>query len=239
MKQIPVIVCLGVLLANLALPALGKDGPGSAEELRSRLEAGIKAKDTNAILGLVNWNGGTEKTKAFQVSLITSWATREGASVKLLPLPSDFELTNEMSGVRSFPNVQVQGLIQLQYTKNNVTNSVAIPYGKSAGAFYISGINQQTFDPNAKKSISLSFSVMGPGILDCSYVYVDNGAEKNGSFQCTNNWGKGFWGDYIKSCKLTRVSGSGSLQLMIKENGKIIFDSGMVDTNDVILYEKK
>lgn len=47
------------------------------------------------------------------------------------------------------------------------------------------------------------------------------------------------WGDYIKSCKVTKISGSGSYELEIHEGTNTVFDSDMVETNDSISYEKK
>ncbi len=242
MKQIPVIVCVSVLIANLALPVLGKDAPSSAEHLRSQLEAGIKAKDTNAVLNLVNWKGVSEHLKSTLTMSMTYMATQELASVTLLPLSANFHLTNEVNGVRYFPNVHVQGLVEVQFTNKG---SIQMAYGESDGAFYIAGVNEQIFDPHAKKAKNLGLMVVGlfprenPGILNCSYVYVSGGKEKEDSFRCTNAWSTVFWGDYIKSCKLTRISGSGTFKLMIDENGERVFDSGIVETNDAIIYEKK
>jgi hypothetical protein len=165
------------------------------------------------------------------------------ASVKLLPLSADQQLTNEVDGVRYYPNVHVEGLIDVESTTKG--NSSQIPYGESGGAFYIAGVVQETFDANAKKSVFLGVMVMGlfprqtPGILACSYVYVADGREKTGSFQCTNNWSENFRGDYIKSCKVTKISGSGSFKLVVSENAKKVFDSGMTKTNDSISYEQK
>ena len=58
-------------------------------------------------------------------------------------------------------------------------------------------------------------------------------------FQCTNSLSKSFRGDYIKSCKVTKISGSGSYELEIDEANKTVFDSDMVETNDSISYERK
>jgi hypothetical protein len=244
MKHPLSIFCLGFLIAVVGLQsASGKDAPTSAEQLRSEFEAALKAKDTNAVLFLINWKGVSTEMKSESVKEMADMVEPDVASVKLLPLPTDYQPTNELNGVRYFPNVHVLGLIDVQSKKEG--DASQIPYGEGGGAYYIAGVSQETVDPHAKKSTSLGVMVMGlfpkedPGILTCSYVYVAGGKEKTGSFRCTNNRSTGFWGDYIKSCKVTKVSGSGSFQLVINEGGKTVFDSDMVETNDSITYERK
>jgi hypothetical protein len=244
MKHPLSIFCLGFLIAVVGLQsASGKDAPTSAEQLRSEFEAALKAKDTNAVLFLINWKGVSTEMKSESVKEMADMVEPDVASVKLLPLPTDYQPTNELNGVRYFPNVHVLGLIDVQSKKEG--DASQIPYGESGGAFYIAGVVRETFNSHAKKSTSLGVMVMGlfpkedPGILTCSYVYVAGGKEKPGGFRCTNNWSTGFWGDHIKTCKVTKVSGSGSFQLMINEGGKTVFDSDRVETNDSITYERK
>lgn len=238
------IICLSFLIAITGLQsAQAKDAPASAEQLRSEFEAALKAKDTNAVFSLINWKGVSAEMKSETVEEMAGIVKPDVASVKLLPLPADYQPTNELDGIRYFPNVHVQGLIDVESTEKG--NAVTIPYGEYGGAFYIAGTEKETFDPHAKKSTSLGVMVMelfpkeDPGILTCLYVYVAGGKEKTDRFQCTNNWSISFWGDYIKSCKVIKVSGSGSFQLMINEGGKTVFDSDMVETNDSITYERK
>jgi hypothetical protein len=217
--------------------------PTSAEQLRSEFEAALKAKDTNAVLALVNWKSVSDKMKPEIIDEMTGMVMPKAVSVNLLPLPADYQPTNEMDGVRYYPNVHVLGQINVETTEKG--NASQIPYGESGGIFYIAGVVQETFDAHATKSKSLGLSVSGlfsptsPGILTCSYVYLASGKEKTGGFQCTNNWSTGFWGDYIKSCKVTKISGSGSYQLIINEGTTTVFNSRMVETNDSISYERK
>jgi hypothetical protein len=183
--------------------------------------------------------------KADEARMMAFMAARGADSVKLLPLPANFQPTNELNGVRYYPNVHVQGFLQIETVAQGKTNTTQMPYGESGGAFYLSGTVQETFDANAKKAVPLALMVMGlfpketPGILSCSYVYVAGGKEKTDSFQCTNNWSTSFWGDYVKSCKVTKLSGAGSFQLRIQQGTDTVFDSKMVKTNDSITYERK
>jgi hypothetical protein len=240
-KRFLIAIVAGAAIFNFSTAVASS--PTSAEQLRSEFEAALKAKDTNAVLALVNWKGVSDTMKSDTSGQMGDTISQGVAGVKLLPLPADQQLTNEMDGVRYFPNVHVLGLINVESAEKG--NGSQIPYGESNGGFYIAGVVQETFDTHAKKSVSLGVAVMGlfpqdsPGILTCSYVYDTGGKEKTASFQCTNNWSEAFWGDSIKSCKVTKISGLGSFRLLINENGSKIFDSGMVKTNNSIFYEQK
>jgi hypothetical protein len=234
---------LAVALFVFAIVFNSISAPTSAEQLRSEVEAALKAKDTNAVLSLFNCQGVSDKVKSSLTRQIAYMVNQDVASVNLLPLPPDRQLTNELDGVRYYPNVHVEGLINIESTAKG--NSSQINYGESDGAFYIAGTETEVFDLHAKKSTILAVTVMGdfqkesPGILACSYVYAANGKENTDGFQCTNSLTKSFHGDYIKSCKVTKNSGSGSYELMIDEGTNTVFDSDMVETNDSISYERK
>jgi hypothetical protein len=234
---------LAVLIFGFAIVFNSFSAPTSAEQLRSEFEAAMKAKDTNTVLSLFNWQGVSDKLKSSMSRQIAYMVNQDVASVNLLPLPADRKLTNELDGVRYYPNVRVEGLIDIESTAKG--NSSQINYGNSGGTFYIAGTLEETFDANAKKSTVLAVMVTGffskesPGILACSYVYVANAKENTDGFQCTNSLSKSFHGDYIKSCKVTKISGSGSYELEIHEGTNTVFDSDMVETNDSISYEKK
>jgi hypothetical protein len=244
MKNMLMILGLGALTVFSGPPrAAAKDTPATAEQLRGELETAIKARDTNAVLALVNWTGMTGEIKAETTQEMTGLAGTEVAAVKLLPLPADYQATNEMNGVRYFPNVRVCGLINVVFPQAG--NDMQMPYGENGGAYYVAGMLQETFDAHPTKAVSLGVMVMGlfpndhPGILKCAYVYLADRREKTGGFQCTNSWSTSFFGDTIKSCRVTKVSGEGSFELKIDEDGKTVFDSDMVETNPEIVYEKK
>jgi hypothetical protein len=243
MNTNPMKKLLAVAFFGFAIVFNSISAPTSAEQLRSEVEAAFKAKDTNAVLALFNWQGVSDKVKSSLSRQIGYMASQGVDSVNLLPLPAGRQLTNELDGVRYYPNVHVEGLINIESTAKG--NSSQINYGESGGVFYIAGTAQETFDANAKKSTILAVMITGLfpkeslGILTCSYVYVANGKENTDSFQCTNSLSKSFRGDYIKSCKVTKVSGIGSYELEIDEADKTVFDSDMVETNDSISYERK
>ena len=130
---------LRLVVAALFLSAAGgatfaKDAPTSAERLRSELASAIKVKDTNAIVSLFNLQGVSDDMKSIPEMMASSLAQDEVASVKLSPLPAEIELTNELNGVRYFPNVTVIGVIDIESKRPG--NATQLPYGESAGKFY-------------------------------------------------------------------------------------------------------
>ena len=150
---------LAALVVFLLPAAFAKDAPTSAEQLRSELEAAVKSKNTNAIAALFNWTGVAGDMKEMLIEMPAYLIKDDIAVVKLLPVPAGFEATNEVDGVRYFPNIPVIGIIDIESTRKG--NSWKLPYGESAGNFYLSGTAQETFDAHAKKSNFLGVMVVG------------------------------------------------------------------------------
>ena len=54
------------------------------------------------------------------------------------------------------------------------------------------------------------------------------------------NLSKAFWGDYVQSCTVQKTSDSeATIQLIISENGKNVFESKEVESKDPIVYQRK
>jgi uncharacterized protein (TIGR03435 family) len=217
--------------------------PASAEQLRSKLEAALKAKNKNAVLSLVNWQGVSEDMKSMITEEDADMVKQDIAGVKLLPLPADFQPTNEMNGIRYMPNVIVVGIIDVEFTEKG--NAVQMPYGTKDGIFYLaSTIEEKTVMP-ATKAKSINILAMGSAMPDAgtftgAYVYVKDGKEIKEDMSGKGNLSKAFWGDYIKSCTVQKDSDSQDwIQLVISEDGQDIFKSEKVRTKDPIVWEKK
>ena len=243
-KRALFIVCLTVFigLPNLQ-PVLGKDAPASAPQLLKEFEAALKSKDKDALLALANWQGVSADMKSMQMELFADLATNAVKSVKLLPLPADFQATNEVNGVRYKPNVSIIGLVDVQFTAEG--NSMQMPYGKQGGAFYLAGTTEEKVAAPARKEKSLNIMVMGDaspdaGTFSGSCVYVKAGKDIAKEFSGKGNGSEAFWGDYIKSCTVQKTSEkAGSIRLVISENGKQIYESDEVETKDPIVYKRK
>ena len=244
MKKIHVIISLAALVANLGLQTvLGKDAPATAEQLRSGVEAALRAKDTNAFLSLFNWQGVSTDTnsrvsKQFMSQMMSGVALQEMASVKLIPLPNNSRLTNELDGIRYRPNVEVVGMIVVEFAQKG--NSMQMPYGKMGDAYYLSSTVEEKIPGPFTKAKLINIMVMGMvdiGKFTGSYVVVRNGKEIN---ETIPNRGIGFYGDYLKSCTVKKTADNDdSIQLTIEEDGKKIFESEEHTNRTPIVYEKK
>ena len=231
-----------VLSAAISVTTFAKDAPTSAEQLRSELESAIKSKDTNAIISLFNLRGVSDDMKSIVEMVAAGLAQDDAASVKISPLPADTELTNEVGGVRYYPNVPVIGMIEVESTRpGNVTH---IPYGESAGGFYFPGTLKEVFNASAPKAKILNIMFIGlfpqkSEVITGNYVYVNGGKESTKDVCFTNSMSYSFRGDSIKSCQFKKDSHEGSIKLVVDEEGKKIFDSGMIEHTNIIRYEKK
>ena len=231
-----------LFLSAACATAPAKDAPTSAGQLRSELEAAIKANDTNAVISLFNLQGVSDDMKSLVEMVASGLARDDAASVKLSPLPADTELTNELNGVRYFPNVTVVGVIDVE--SKNPGNATQLPYGESAGKFYLPGTMKETFNAGAPKEKILGVMFVGlfpqkSELINGSYVYLKGGKEITEIVSFTNSMSYNFWGDGIKSCQFTNDSSQGSISLRITEDGKKAFDSGMIEHTNLISYEKK
>lgn len=87
--------------------------------------------------------------------------------------------------------------------------------------------------------IAIPTNVVETAELPIPTMVQGGGIPQTGGFRCTNNLSQAFAGDYIKSCKVTKVSGAGSFRLRVSERNKTLFSSHLVKTNNSIIYEIK
>jgi hypothetical protein len=132
------IICAGIVA--VLIPAFATETPNSAEQLLDRLQSAIKAKDTNALVALVNCQGISDRMKSMILPMMADIPNHEIASVKLMPLPEKYQSIYEVNGIRYRPNVPPVGLIDVQFVKSeNAMQSMQVPYGKSSDGFWIPG----------------------------------------------------------------------------------------------------
>ena len=250
MKNLFFIGFFSGVIAIAQITAIAKDLPTSAEQLRSEIEAALKAGDIQAALSLNNLKGVSDEMKSGTTDEMSELIKQGATNVKLLPLSDDYEPTNEMDGVRYFPNVNVRGLLDFE-SATNKDDSTQIPYGDSDGKFYVAGVVQEVFDLHPKPAAQLSFFAQilgsgGPnsGKFTGSYVYVlQSGKEVKKDFKGVGNLSKAFAGLYLKSCTVQASPDNQDkherIELEIRQDNKIIFDSGKTEANAPIIYEKK
>lgn len=243
MKRILLFVCLNLVI--IASSALANNPPASAEQLRSQLESAIKAKDRKAIEALSNERGVSDEMKSLDGMLFDDLVKPDASikSVALLPLPKDFQLTNEVGGVRYIPNVSVVGLINVEFKEEG--NSLQMSYGQKDGTFYIAGMVAEKSGLPAVKEKDINVIVMGlsapePVSFAGKCIYLKNGKEMTEDINGDKgNLSKSFWGDHVKSCTVKRTSAGGWFKLIITEDNKTIFESQRITNQEPVVYEKK
>lgn len=238
MKYSIAIFCSILLITTAGLPSVLAEGaPTSAEQLRSEFELALKAKNVNSLMELCYWQGVSDNMKTMVGNAIADIPKRDFVAVKLLPLPADFQATNELNGIRYRPSVNVVGLIEVEFAKAG--NSMQLPYGKHGDAFYLSCTVEEKLPGPFTKAKALNIMVLGTADIKSisgSCIFVQNGKEIEKNL---GKGGTGFWGDYIKSCTIQKNPGEGgTMQLIIEEDGKQIFDS-QETTDEEVIYEKK
>jgi len=246
MKYARSTLFLAMLITALAAFCVyAQDAPATADELLHKFEVAFKAKNTDAIMELFDWQGVSEDMKTMQKQIIGTEFSQEVKSLKLSPLPVDFKLEFERNGIRYRPNVTVVGVIDIQYAQKG--NSGQMPYGKKNNAFYLSNTIQERISYPATMEKSLNISILGtvlpePATFEGFYVYLKDGREIKEKIIDTlykGNLSHAFWGDRIKSCIVWKTSVKGKISLIISEDGKEVFSSEWETRNKPIVYETK
>jgi hypothetical protein len=227
--------------------------PTSAEQLRSEFESALKAKDTNAIFSLYNWNGGLEGDKDMALKVgIPDLLKNDIASVKLSPLPTNFpiDVSEEQidahfndpgnrdgdNGWRGRFNVKPIGMLDIYTPKEKIRQEF---YGATNNSFYISQLISY-LAPGKSLYIRVLNSPDSTTYTG-SWVFVKGGKEITVNISDkTNEWKEG-WGDYIKSCTVRRTSTNEAIwfHFQVTEDGTNIFESGEITNEEPVTYKRK
>jgi hypothetical protein len=137
-------------------PVTTSDPPHSAEELRSRFEAALKAKDEAAALSLVYWHGADYPHGEFFPPGIFSKGDLYGemdqcmahsiGSVSLTGFDVGMSTTNETDGYRYRPNIPPVGQLEITSTDRKWVESLV--YSKLGDAYYVPVGIQEPLSPN-------------------------------------------------------------------------------------------
>ena len=239
MKSRHLLTCLTALLASIGWQAASaKEAPASAGQLRNAFEAALTAKDTNALAALFNWQEVSDNMKAMMGGMLAELPKHDWVAVKLVPLPADYQATNELNGIRYRPSVPVVGLINVEFAQKG--NSMQLPYGKSGDAFYLACNVEEKMPGTFTKAKALAILLMGTENIKsvtASCVFVQNGKEIKKDI---TERGTSFFGDYIKSCSVQKTADDAdSIQVTITEDGKTVFESDEVTNKTPVIYEHK
>lgn len=246
MKYFRPMLVIAISLA-ISQPLYGqtKSAPTGPEQLLMRFKVAVTEKDKDALMELVNWQGVSKEMKAQLQELFKPVFEMEAKDISLDPLPENYKGGTEHNGISYRPNVDVVGYISVKLVGKNLSMTPRYLYGKKNGAFYLAGVIEERISYPATKEKGFNISVTGltwPKKVSFTgtCVYMRGGKEyKDDISSAQGNISSAFSADYIKSCKVQKFSDFGSIKLTIYEDGKKIFESKEVETNDPIIYEKK
>lgn len=243
------IICFTLLVGISGLPVFAKDPPSSAEQLRNELESALKAKDTNAVISLFDWEGVDDYVKWSMIMPLTRSAMQNAnniADVILSPLSSDYQAVvgderNDWwgdNGRRAKFNITVLGKLDILIPAQD---KIRLPYGKKGDSFYLAGLI--AYQAPGK---SLYVRVLGyPVSLTYTgfWTYVKDGKEITVNISDRTNQFREGWGDYIKCFTIQRTStsapGHGDFYFEISEGGTNIFKSPQITNENSVVWEKK
>jgi peroxiredoxin len=157
MKWITTIICLNLFMGVLEWqPAFGKDAPASAAQLLQAFETALKAKDSDAILSLFNWEGASIGSQSGMSKIISDALEQPIKGAKLAPLPKGFQSTYEYHGFHYAANMSDVGAIEVEFVSDNYSLPI-LAYGRKGNAFYLAGTIQEkivtTNSPPAKTNL--------------------------------------------------------------------------------------
>jgi hypothetical protein len=125
MKQLVAVSFLVFAAVVDSFSAPTNQPPASAQELLNRFEAALKAKDTNSVLALYNWEGISDENKAVGsklVAYIVGQGLRDGDAVKLSPLPAGISVEFASGGFHFFPNIPILGVIEIRQPPKTIAS---------------------------------------------------------------------------------------------------------------------
>jgi hypothetical protein len=239
-----------VILACCSISIFAKDPPTAPEQLRSEIESAFEAKDVNAMISLVCWDGADKGMKEMMSGMMAEAmpTTTNITSVTLSSVPTNFQATVSSfnpnwegdDGRRGKYNVPVIGIIRLNFENGKYSE---IPYGKKGDAFYIAQLIEYRIPG---KALKVDVNKLRVQTYTGYWVYVQSGKEISIPINDHTNDQKWGWGDYVKYCYVRRTDTNEVPGFspwfsynIIGDVTNVIFDSGQITNEEPVIYERK
>jgi hypothetical protein len=251
MKKI--LVCLLLSLTWCSL-IWAQEGPRSQEELRSKFEQALKAKDEEALKRLYCWDGIDDEDKAKAQKFYKSLLEQETDKVVLEPLSEDSKSEYVSNGILHKANLPLVGelVIHGKPSEGKTTDGKAIHYGPSkthlhfgqkGESYYLVKFTKEVLPGIHKKDIPFNIIIWGNWVeprddkFEGHCVYDQAGKDNIEKFSGNGNGSYVFFGQTIKYCEVRKLTGAHPISLKIMEGGKIVFESPKINDQPII-YKK-
>ncbi|NIQ03262.1 MAG: hypothetical protein GWM98_25130 [Nitrospinaceae bacterium] len=239
---------LGILLATALLAAASSAGAAGPERDRflKRVQSALDRQDLAAFKKLFNWEGVSDDLQAsLDRHLFNHLFDHPVESVELIPLPADFRTEYVLNGVRHYANVEIMGLVKVNYRKGaQGRTSLKIPYGKKGNRYLFAGTVRETVNPDAPPSKQIQVIIIGfghpPVTFEGYMLYLQNQTpvRKNLKDMGGGNLTQLVRGEDITFLKVWRTSAQGSIQIEILIDGKTIYKTQPLDTRQPIIFNR-
>ena len=152
MKKLLAVLLLTIAAAANAFCAPTNQAPASADQLRSEFESALKSKDTNAILSLIYWKDVSAKARSLDEQEAADMVKHEIASVRLSPWPTNNEPLEVIAkGMRYKPNLQVIGMLQVNFVDRPGGVGAYMPFGKVGNTYLMAATIEEPIPPAPAK----------------------------------------------------------------------------------------
>jgi hypothetical protein len=247
MKKLLAVSFFGFAAIFNSFSAPTNQPPASAEQLRSEFEAALKAKDTNALASLYDWQGVSDDLKEALHKDNMDMMKEKITSVTLAPLESNYPIETESEssdGLVFFDsNIPIIGNIAvtsgLPESPDGETTA-SFPYGETHNVFYFFGTVMRKIPLRELKERELKIIVICPSepfTYTGSCVYVKDGKKMTMDISGSGSRTNSYRGAYVKSCTVQKTSGKGQINLKIYEDDKAISRIGYDNGTGVVILE--
>ena len=178
--------------------------------------------------------------------LFKSLFDRKVTAVRFQPLPERFRSEYVLSGIRTYMNLKPLGYVKIEYQPGKHGRSdTSLPYGKKGDRYYFAGSVQETIRANAPKSRQIQINIFGtispnPVKFEGYMIYTQNEKPIRDKIEDmgSGNLTRIVRGEDITYLKVRRTSKTGKIKVIISMDGKTIFETDYMESDQPIIFKK-
>lgn len=241
------LACALTLLFCITASQATFAGSVSQDQFLKNIQSALQQKDLKAFKGLFHWQGVNQNTKATLDRLLFSTLfDREVTAVRFQPLPEGFRSEYVLNGVRTYMNLKPLGYVKIEYQPGKHGRSdTSLPYGKKGGRYFFAGSVEETLRTNAPKSRQIQVNIFGtispnPVKFEGHIIYTQNEKPIRDKIMDmgSGNLTRVVRGEDIIYLEVRRTSKTGSIKVIISIDGKTIFETDYMESDQPIIFKK-
>ena len=223
----------------------GNGIPSTAVELASQLADAAEAKDREALLALVKWDGVGQQLRSSHEGSMELLLDYDVAGVGVEALPEQYRQRRLRNRIEYRPNVELEGVLRIRFGANRPagSESVAMPFGFDSEGYRIAGTTETTLEGAVGSGdVSINIIVVGGGAPEPvgfagSCRVLRSGVEVTETFEGAGNLTNAVWGQTVRNCEVRRTSEEGWIELRISVSGERVYSSQREEGGNPVVYE--